>query len=107
MQKYYLFAVVFVVALGVGSIVFLDHAQPASVNVELTNKIIGIITAVLPILLLQLSNSAKIESKGEEVKQSIAQPAAAMAQSADDLKNTASQIAAKPVIADVTLHTEK
>lgn len=67
MQKWYLAAIVAVVAIGVGAITVLDQTQPGGVNVELTNKIIGIVTAVLPVLLLQLSNSSKIEEAKREV----------------------------------------
>lgn len=68
MTKWYLIAVVAVVTVGVGAIAFLDSTQPKEVNVELANKIIGIITAVLPVLLLQLNNAAKIDATGDEVK---------------------------------------
>ncbi len=73
MTKWYLIAVVVVVTVGVGAIAFLDSTQPKEVNVELANKIIGIITAVLPVLLLQLNNSSKIDGVKQDIKEAPAQ----------------------------------
>lgn len=69
MTKWYLVAIVAVVAIGIGSIAYLDHTQPGGINIELANKLIGILTAVLPVLLLQLANASKIDEAKKEVVQ--------------------------------------
>lgn len=102
MQKWYLLAIVAVLTLGVGAIYFLDTEQPNSVNVELANKIIGLVTTTLTTLLVLLGNASKVKEEAKEVKKEVEHNTAVTEQvvqivenKADELARTASALASE------------
>ncbi len=93
MQKWYLGAAVVCLISGLYIIAHIDQTQPASVNVPLTNNIVGILTMALTFFFGQLANSAKIEKKAEEVKQTVQEAPAQVVQAAVEAKAVVSEAA--------------
>ena len=107
MQKLYLGAAVCSLLGGMYIIHDIDQNQPAGVNVPLTNNLMTILTMALTFFFGQLANSAKIEKKGEEVKDQVKDAPAQLVQAATEakavIKDAAEQAAVKVTqAADVT-----
>jgi hypothetical protein len=63
-----------VFAIGGGLMVGIEWLRPDGHNTQLNTEIVGLATVIIGQLFMQLRTSAKIEGKGEEVKNAVVPP---------------------------------
>ena len=67
-SRFYAILIVIVAVVGLGTIVTLDYVQPTGINVTLVEKVMTIITIVLPVLIGRLGAAKEIQQNTDITK---------------------------------------
>lgn len=94
-NRFYTVLLVALTGVCVVTLALLDYLQIKELNTELVNRIIVMVTPVIGFLIMMAQNKSQTQVAKDEVKEEVKKTAEALEKKADEIAETASQLAPK------------